>query len=154
MVIRLETFLMGAIDVDEKDILFFPRGLPGFEKLHRWILAGEDGDSLKWLVSADCGGISLPVTSPLLIDEKYDPAIPLSAEEELQITDPADSATLVVLNLPGEDPRRGTANLLAPILINSRTRKGKQVVLSDERYSVSTPVFPPEHPGNGKAGEI
>ncbi len=141
MTVRINTPLMGEVDVEEKDLLFFPRGLPGFEKLHRWVLAGEDDDCIKWLISADLGQITLPVMDPVLVDSRYSPSIPVEVLEELEIREFKDALVIVILNIPRQEPWKGTANLLAPLVINPVSRRGRQVVLYDERYSVYSPLI-------------
>lgn len=144
MTLKLETLLMGEVEIAEDDIIFFTRGLPGFPDDHRWVLAGEDGETIRWLLSVDCGHIALPVTSPELIAPAYDPKFPDDVLDDLGIADSANLTRLVILNLPKDAPWRGTANLLAPILLNPASRRGRQIVLADERYSVHTPLLPEE----------
>lgn len=141
MTLRIQTFLMGEIDVEERDLIFFPRGLPGFEKFHRWVLAGEEENSVKWLISADCGQITLPVACPSVIDREYSPRIPEDILEDLGIEDLENALILAVLNLPRERPWEGTANFLAPLVLNPDNKRARQVVISDERYSVYTPLL-------------
>ncbi len=141
MTVRINTPLMGEVDVEQRDLIFFPRGLPGFEKMHRWVLAGEDDDCIKWLISADLGQITLPVADPALVDSNYSPSIPLEVLEELEIGRMEDALLVVILNIPRQEPWKGTANLLAPLVINPASRRGRQVVLFDERYSVYSPLI-------------
>lgn len=144
MTLRIETLLMGEVEINEEDILFFTRGLPGFPDYHRWVLAGEDGQTIRWLLSVDCGHIALPVTQPELIDPAYDPEIPTDVLDDFEATDSTDLTRLVILNLPKDRPWRGTANLLAPVLLNPANRKGRQVVLTDDRYDVHSPLLQEE----------
>lgn len=144
MPLKLDTMLMGEVEISEEDILFFTRGLPGFPEYHRWVLAGEEGEIIRWLLSVDCGHIALPVTSPEFIDPAYAPKIPADILEDFEVTDAADLTRLAILNLPKDRPWRGTANLLAPILLDPASRRGRQIVLADDRYSVHTPLLPEE----------
>jgi len=151
MTIRIQTGLMGELDVEEKDLLFFPRGLPGFPDFFRWIIGGDDEDTIKWLISVDCGTIALPVTSPELVDPFYEPGIPAGILASIGVEKPADAVILAVLSLPRANPLSGTANLLAPLVINPATRMGRQVVLTDERYSIHTPLLREEEAAGGGA---
>lgn len=149
MTLKLETLLMGEVEIDEKDIIFFHNGLPGFPEYHRWVLAGEEGESIQWLLSVDCGYIALPVTAPELIDPAYAPDIPRDFLNELGRETGEGLTRLAILNLPKDKPWLGTANLLAPVIIDPDSRKGRQIILSDDRYRVHTPLLTPE-----KIGEI
>lgn len=144
MTVRINTPLLGEVDVEERDLLFFPKGLPGFEKLHRWVLAGEDDDPVKWLISVDLGQITLPVADPTLLDPGYSPSIPAEILKQLDIQTLDEALMVVILNIPRREPWKGTANLLAPLVINPGSRRGRQVVLSDERYSVYTSLVSKE----------
>ena len=61
--------------------------------------------------------------------------------KELELTDAPDGIqTLVIVNiLPGEKVEL-TANLLGPIVINVKKKLGKQIVLSDNQYSLRHPL--------------
>ncbi len=142
MTIRVQTLLAGELDVEEKDLFFFPRGLPGFPGFHRWILTGDDEDVIKWLVPVDCGALALPVVPPELVDPAYDPNLPEPVLEELGAETKDEVVLLAVLNLPRGNALKGTANLLAPVAIAPGTRRGRQVVLSDDRYDVNVPLVP------------
>jgi flagellar assembly factor FliW len=41
----------------------------------------------------------------------------------------------VIVNIPPGQPQAATANLVSPILINPKLRRGKQVVLEHPQYS-------------------
>ncbi len=137
--------LTGSAEIEESAILTFPRGLPGFEAYRRWVLAGEEDSVIQWLLCADDEHIALPVTDPLLIDPGYSPHLPAEALEEVGARGPEEVILLAVLVLPrGGRPWRGTANLLAPLVIHPDTRLGRQVVLTEDRYRILTPLLPEE----------
>ena len=48
-----------------------------------------------------------------------------------------------VVTIP-EDPREATLNLMAPIVINERGRRGRQVILHESKYSVRHPLVSAE----------
>jgi flagellar assembly factor FliW len=55
--------------------------------------------------------------------------------------DPKDIKVLVILTIPPGRPRDLTANLMAPLVINLRTRLGHQVVVDKAGYSTKHPVL-------------
>lgn len=144
MAAKINNPLTGEVEIEEKDLIFFPKGLPGFAKLRKWVMAGEDGSPIRWMISAELGRITLPVTDPVLIDPDYSPSIPGQVLEELEIKEQEDALLLAVLNIPRYEPWKGTANLLAPIVLNPQNRMGRQTVLTDDRYSVYTPLVSEE----------
>lgn len=56
-------------------------------------------------------------------------------------SDPDATAFLVVLN-PGDDASAATANLVAPIILNTRTRRATQTVL-DDAWPLRAPLAHP-----------
>ena len=136
------TTRFGEVSYNPEDILFFPRGIPAFENMHEWILAGSDDNAVKWLQSTDDGNIALPVTSPDAVRPDYNARIP---EDELKLIgtlNPSELALLIVLSIPQGSPWNMTANLRAPILINIKTHKAVQVIALNEEYPIRHVVFP------------
>lgn len=139
---RIITDRFGEISYNEEDILFFPRGIPAFENMHSWILAGDEDNAVKWLQSVEDGNLALPVTSPDAVQSDYNARIP---EDELKLVgslNPSDLALLIVLSIPKGTPWNMTANLRAPILINIKTHKAVQVIALNEEYPIRHVVFP------------
>jgi flagellar assembly factor FliW len=132
----------GEISYTEEDVLFFPRGLPAFERNHCWILAGEEDSAIKWLQNIEEGDLALPVTTPDAVMPDYNARIP---EDDLNLVgsiDPRDLALLIVASIPDSAPWNMTANLRAPILVNMKSRKAVQVIALNEEYPIHHVVFP------------
>jgi flagellar assembly factor FliW len=54
--------------------------------------------------------------------------------ERLQLREETPKAVLTTVTIPSGNPHAMTANLLAPLIINTELRIGRQVILDDERY--------------------
>jgi flagellar assembly factor FliW len=74
---------------------------------------------------------------------KMDYEVPLDAEVSaaLSLASPEDAAVLVIVTVPAEDPRRMTANLAGPLVVNTRTWMGHQVVLDSRIFPRAYKVF-------------
>ncbi len=132
----------GEISYSEEDVLFFPRGIPAFEKNCSWVLAGDENNAIKWLQNIEDGELALPVTTPDAVMPDYNAKIP---EDELDLVgsrDRGDLALLIVVSIPESAPWNMTANLRAPILVNLKSRKAVQVIVSNEEYPIRHVVFP------------
>jgi flagellar assembly factor FliW len=144
-VIKVRTLVssrFGEIEYSEDDVLFFPRGIPAFERNHSWLLAGDEDNAIKWLQNIEDGELALPVTTPDAIMPDYNAKIP---EDELDLTgsiDPKDMALLIVVSIPENAPWDMTANLRAPILVNIKSRRAVQVIALNEEYPIQHQVFP------------
>ena len=126
----------GECTFSDADIIEFPWGLPGFPTLRRWLaLSVESQNSFVWLQSLDDVNTALPTADPYLIFEDYDPKLPAYAAATLEIADPAEFTLLCVVVVT-ENADDMTMNLFAPIVVNLRTRKGRQIVLENSGFSV------------------
>ena len=132
----LETTRFGKIELDDKDAIVFPDGIPGFPEARRFVLLQHSPQSpFHWLQNLEDGALAFLVIDPLLVDEDYLGSIPEEELRELGIGDVGEAAVLSIVRVHRE-ARKVTANLLAPLLINPKTRRGKQVILMGSRYEM------------------
>lgn len=132
---RVETTKFGTLEVGEESVIFLPEGLVGFEGLKRFVLLEREGEEpFKWLQSLDEPSIAFVVIDPMTFKRDY--LVPLEQEEaaRLGIERPDDAALLVIVTIPKE--REGmTANLQGPLVVNLKSKLGKQLVLTEELYT-------------------
>ena len=134
----------------EDEVLTFPWGLPGFGSLRRFIAINlESQEKFVWLQSLDDPSVAIPVADPWQIFAEYAPQLPPYAISSLDLQKPDDFVTLcVVVVSPGAVEM--TMNLLAPVIVNLRTRVARQITLETGGYSVRTPI--PRKAPAAKAG--
>lgn len=125
--------------------------LPGFPDLRQFALVqldslgadgadgGSDGGVLCALRSLEDPDLRFLVLPPAAFFPDYAPVVDDATVAELDITSADDVLVLVVLNA-GDSLGSTTANLAAPVLVNTVTRKARQVILDDPSLSVSTPL--------------
>jgi flagellar assembly factor FliW len=112
-------------------------GLPDFKKFELFV----DPESLPFvvLIAVDGDKIQIPAVEPVGLVENYHLDIG-DADAELLGLVGADANPLIlnVATIKSYEPQKVTLNLAAPILINRRTRVGKQVVLMNyQNYSTT-----------------
>jgi flagellar assembly factor FliW len=120
--------------------LAFPDGLVGCQDWKNFVLLTEDDENLPvaCLQSLDQPLVRLLVTDPRLVEASY--TVPLSDDDRASLEiGPSESAALYCTLTIGADGLI-TANLLGPLVINTRTRRGRQLVLTDSGYSARHPV--------------
>ncbi len=133
--IRIEHPRWGQLEFRAEDIIYFPQGLVGFERLKRFaIFQSEDTVPFAWMISVDDPDIGFAIINPMIFCPDYNPNVSQRELRELKVTKPEEVAiySIVTLNC---DPRKATANLSGPIFINTKQRLAKQVVLLSEQYS-------------------
>jgi flagellar assembly factor FliW len=129
-----------VLELDESDVIHFPHGLIGFAEETKFVLLERDNSPrIAWLQSVDNPELALPVVS---CHELAEP-IPDNAVEEAVVDDDdidqnEDTAVMVVLTCQsGMVP---TVNMMAPLVVDSRSRTGKQVLLRDRRFATREPL--------------
>jgi flagellar assembly factor FliW len=116
-------------------------GLAGFPGAERYALVEvPEAGQLFLLRSLDEEGLAFVVTPPAALFPDYAPELDDATVERLSITDAADVLLLVVLTI-GDSIADATANLLAPIVINQRTRAAAQVILQAD-WPLRAPLRP------------
>ena len=137
----VETARFGSVEVDEDKVILFEDGLPGFESLTKYIiLSPPELNPFHILQSVEDKDIALTIADPCLFKKDYSPLIKETVFDELKIEDNKDAALFTTIVIP-EDYMKMTANLMAPILINSDKMLGKQVILDKGDYPVRYPIF-------------
>ena len=131
----LDTSRFGRIEVDDEKIIRFPEGLIGFQdKKCFLILPHRPGSPFRWLQSVDDGNLAFIIIKPEAFVPDYRPA--LSREERTFFRfDSEEEAVVYAIVVVPSDPRKMSANLLGPLIINPKLKIGKQVVLSSREYS-------------------
>jgi flagellar assembly factor FliW len=130
----------GDCEFSETDIIEFPWGLPGFPNLRRWLaLAVETQNNFIWLQSIDDPAVAIPTSDPYAIFPDYEPKLPPYVVAALDIVAPSDFTLLGVV-VVSEGAEEMTMNLLAPIVVNLRTHKARQVMLENTDYAVKQAI--------------
>ncbi len=133
----LKTKHFGEIDVPEEKCIEFAAGLPGFEQMHRFAIfdSSEENSPFKWLQSLDNPEIAFAVANPFLIVKDYDFELSEDDVQRLSIENAEDVAVYSVIVVP-QQLERMSMNLKAPIIINIRNKRGVQVILDTDKYTV------------------
>lgn len=114
--------------------------MPGFPDRSKFALVQLDDDGvLCSLTSLEEPGLRFLVVPPVRFFPDYAPEVDDETAAELGIESADDVLVLCVLTA-GESLASTTANLAAPVLVNTTTCRAAQVVLDDPQLSVATPL--------------
>jgi len=115
-------------------VLSFPKGLVGFPDLKSFrLFEPAGGYPLKFLQAVDQEEISFTCIDAGAIKGDYDFALDPEDATFLALEKPEDALVLAMVVIP-EDPRKMTANLAGPLVINVRTCNGRQLILNPDQY--------------------
>lgn len=143
---RIRSLNFGELTYEPADVIRFDDGLPGFPTLKEFILlASEEFQPLQYLQAVNDPPIAFPVINPSTIKKDYRVALPSEDAQQIGAAGPEDLLVYAIVTIPKE-VERTTVNLLAPIILNSRTMVGKQVVLHGSDYPVQYPIWSVETP--------
>ncbi|MDZ7640715.1 MAG: flagellar assembly protein FliW [Desulfurivibrio sp.] len=142
MIVKSSRF--GAMEVDPDRVITMTSTMPGFPESQRFVLRQHSSKSpFMWLQSVDNPQLAFVVIRAALLVPQYQPELPVTALRELG-EDDSKLDMLLILSIPKGKPEQMTANLLGPLMINSATRRAKQIMLDPSKYDASWPVFEPE----------
>ena len=140
----VQTRSCGEVNIEEDRVLDFPNGIIGFPDLKRFILLhdSERGENvgIHWLQSVDEPGFAMPVMNPLIVDNTYDPIIEDDILTPLGNLEEDETIVLVTVSVP-KDLTKMTVNLRGPFVINATKKKGCQVIVEGEDFSVRFPIY-------------
>ena len=135
----IHSVLLGEITARADELLTFPVGLYGFESCHAFALVSAGRENLWWLQSADRPELVFLLADPFQFFPDYEIDVPPTELMHVTSADTPNATplVLVIVTLPAVRGESPTANLRAPILVDAARRVARQVVLPDERLSLT-----------------
>jgi len=162
----LKTRHFGEIEINEKNIITFDEGIPGFTHVRKFIILdtentggrevgekeakkdtdnnnsknnfGDETESLSPFRWLQC--VDDPDLAFVIVNPfefKPDYEVELSIEiTKLLKIEKEEDVALYAIVVVPEDITRMTMNLQAPLVINVKSKKGVQTILNTEKYSV------------------
>jgi len=150
--IQIVSDRLGEVEIDSSQIIEMPEGIIGFAGFSRYAYLPHDSDGVfAWLQCIDNPSLAFVVTNPMIFFPNYriDGSEPDFARLNLD-----QFKVLAIVTVPN-DPKQITGNLLAPLVIDSATNRGWQVILEKTDYPIRQPLFaaPPAEEAEATEGE-
>jgi len=135
--VEIVTTRFGNIDIDETKIIEMRGAIIGFEHLRKYILlhTKDEKSPYSWFQSLEDGAIAFVVINPYVVKSDYRPVIADNDAVILEIENAEDVVLLAIATIR-QAPFSVSVNLKAPLVINSKRKIGKQVVLEDCVYPI------------------
>ena len=120
--------------------ILFEKGIPGFEDYKYFnVNVIKDNEKFYSIVSKEDDNIGFISISPFDIKKDYEIDLDDEFVKELDIKSEKDVLVLCLITL-GKTLKDSTANLKAPIIINIKNNRGKQLILQDDKYKIKEPL--------------
>ncbi len=140
----IKTKYFGDIDLNDDKIITFEQGIMGFEEYKRYTILfdmeEEDKPAISWLQSVEEQGLALPVINPFHVKPDYNPIVEDEILKPIGEINEQNLVILLSLTVPS-DIEKLSANLKAPFIINSDTRKGCQIIVENQDYEVKYNIY-------------
>jgi len=138
---ELVTKYHGVQTYNEKDVILFKKGLPGFKELKKFIVFSLASNELfSILHSIEDTKVGLVLVSPYTVAKDYEFKIPDVDVLDLEIVNPEEVLVLTTVTL-SSNIKNMTTNLKAPIIINIKEKLGEQLILDNDKYKIKEPLF-------------
>ena len=141
--VKVRSWRFGEFEVTPDQIVTFARELPGFEDKQTYALFSmEEEAPFQWLQSMEDDTLAFVAVNPMIFMPDY--SFELSDQDAALIeVDGPDDVTVLVLVTLANQPENLTANLAGPLVMNVKTRKIVQVVVSEGGYMTKHPLLQP-----------
>lgn len=141
---KIKTKYHGEIEMKEEEILHFEKGIPGFPSQTKFLHIPLIEDGLfQVLQSITDAEIAFITTDPFFFKKDYDFVLEDAVVESLGIQRTEEVKANVIIT-PHEPFNESTANLQAPVIMNTSNNKARQVILNNTTYQTKYPLFAEE----------
>ncbi len=135
---HVRTTRFGTVEIAEDRVITFPKGILGFADYRRFCLLEPAEDSaFFWLQSLDDPTLAFVVTDPSFFVPDYSVPVRQDQMGDLGLARLEDAQVFVIVNKVDQTL---TGNLQGPLVINTVTRSGEQLVLAEKRWQIRHPL--------------
>lgn len=133
-IIKFYTSRFGEITITEDKVISFVHGIPGFERLRRYILIDHDPEgNFKWLQAVDDPMVAFLLTDPNTFRPDYRVFLSKSDLKTLGADGLQGLVTLVMVCFDREKSVM-SLNMKGPIVFNSLNMTARQFIIDREDY--------------------
>ena len=143
VLIESQTYRPDPFPIDEFALPHGIVGFPGYTRAE--LLRDQDGHPfmrMRLLGGEEC--INFVVMEPGALIPGYEPELFENDAASLELADSSEAMILTILTMRPGTPEEATVNLIGPIVINRRTRVGRQLVIANySLYRARHPLIAP-----------
>ncbi len=142
---QVNTTRFGTIEIEERELITFPWGIPGFEELKSYVLLQYKNGPFQWLQSAEEPAVAFVVCPPDFIGLEY--SVPESKKQVIELRNQDDLVVLNIVSFNRDKSDKGGMrfHVKSPLLFNVEARIGYQWTMDADELKgfVQMPVNPP-----------
>ncbi|MFS1514796.1 flagellar assembly protein FliW [Chengkuizengella sp. SCS-71B] len=139
---KISTKHFGEIEIDESKIMTFTQGLLGFEDVKSYALLQLDQEiPLTYMQAVEEQDLNFIILDPFQFFKDYNVELSNEIQKELDIKEPSEVAIWSLVSIQ-DNLENATCNLIAPIVMNIRTKQGKQIILHNSSYTTKHTFIP------------
>ncbi len=139
--IHVMTSRFGEVEVRSDAVVTMAAPVLGFPQArHYFLKRHHDNSPLLWFQAIEDPDLAFVVIDPAYLVAGYRPEVRPPVLEALAVVESASLDVLVILSIPSGGKGVITANLMAPLLLNSEDRLAAQVLLDSGKYDCRWPV--------------
>jgi len=136
---EVRTTRFGIIEIAEDRVITFPEGMLGFgDKKEYCLLQPGDDACFFWLQCVRDPDLAFVVTDPTFFEQDYSVPIRPEQMESLGLSRLEDAQVFVIVNKIGDQL---TGNFQGPLIINTLSRVGEQMVLAEKKWTTRHPLM-------------
>jgi reactive intermediate/imine deaminase len=137
---KIDSARFGSLEVSPERILEFPAGLPGFEALRRYSVHHPEGGEPNYFIlqSLEDPLVAFHIADPARFGYDYRLSLSDAEAAAIDLRAPEEACIAVMLFKEGEGGAALRASLLAPLVINLRSRLALQHPLSRQEVVLAT----------------
>lgn len=140
---KVNTLRFGEVEVAEDKVVHFADGIPAFEDEHEFVIVPYDEESpYVFLQSLTTPDLAFLMTVPFIFFPEYEFEIDDENQNKLELTKQEDMVVYTLLTINGGKVKDMTANLMAPVVLNTANMQARQVVLDRSSYTTKHRLFP------------
>lgn len=124
------------------EIITFSEGLPAFEDEKEFTLIPMENSAPFFYLQSVNSELCFLLSDPFMFFPDYEIDLPDALLDMLGPGNDTDSLMVFTILTVGEEIKNTTANLLAPVIINAKTRRGIQYIPEKAAYSTRHMLFP------------
>ena len=140
---KVNTVRFGEIEVEESKVVHFKNGIPAFEDEHEFVIVPYDEESpYVFLQSLETPDLAFLMTMPFVFFPDYEFEIDDDNQEKLDLHNQEDMLIYTLITVNDGKVQEMTANLMAPVVLNTSNMQARQLVLDKSGYTTKHRLFP------------